>query len=73
MSAVTWAVARRSLVLIPRLPSTFVPSMVMPIFFTIVFSEGFSGLANLPGFPARETVDWFVPMSAITGRSPSRP
>ncbi|HEX9890886.1 MAG TPA: ABC transporter permease [Actinomycetota bacterium] len=67
MSAVTWAVARRSLVLIPRLPSTFVPSMVMPIFFTIVFSEGFRGLANLPGFPARETVDWFVPMSAIMG------
>lgn len=67
MSRVTWAVAGRSLLLIPRLPSTFVPSMVMPVFFTIVFSEGFSGLANLPGFPAADTVDWFVPMSAIMG------
>lgn len=64
---VALAVARRSLLLIPRLPSTFVPSMLMPVFLTIVFSEAFAGIALLPGFPARDTVDWFIPMTAMMG------
>jgi ABC-2 type transport system permease protein len=66
---VTWGVAARSLRLIPRLPSTFVPSLVMPIMFVIVFSGAFAGLVNLPGFPAPEMVDWFVPVAAIMGCS----
>ena len=41
--------------------------MVMPVFFTIVFSEAFSGIVNLPGFPAADTVDWFLPTAAIMG------
>jgi ABC-2 type transport system permease protein len=68
-SRVTWNVAARSLLLIPRLPSTFVPSLVMPLFFVIVFSFGFSGLANLPGFPAAEAIDFFLPLAAIMGAS----
>jgi ABC-2 type transport system permease protein len=63
------AVARRSLLLIPRLPSTFVPSLVMPIFFTIVFSEGFSGISRLPQFPTDDTINWFVPTAALMGSS----
>ena len=63
------AVAARSLLLIPRLPSTFVPSLVMPIFFTIVFSEGFSGISSLPGFPTDDTINWFVPTAALMGSS----
>jgi ABC-2 type transport system permease protein len=66
---VTGAVARRSLLLIPRLPSTFIPSLVMPIFFTIVFSEGFSGISRLPGFPTDDTINWFVPTAALMGSS----
>jgi ABC-2 type transport system permease protein len=65
--SVALAVAGRSLLLIPRLPSTFVPSMVMPIFFTIVFSQAFAGIALLPGFPAEDTIDWFTPMAATMG------
>ncbi|MGH2712228.1 MAG: ABC transporter permease [Actinomycetota bacterium] len=63
------AIAGRSLLLIPRLPSTFVPSLVMPIFFTIVFSEGFSGISRLPGFPTNDTINWFVPTAALMGSS----
>lgn len=63
----TLAITGRSLKLIPRLPSTFIPSLVMPVFLTIVFSGGFSGISNLPGFPARETIDWFVPMATLMG------
>lgn len=62
-------VAGRSLRLIPRLPSTFVPSLVMPLFFVIVFPGAFAGLANLPGFPTDDMVNWFVPVAAVMGSS----
>src|SRR5688572_6790673 len=55
------------MMLIPRVPSTFVPSLVMPIFLTISFSGQFSGLTQLPGFPAAKIIDWFIPMTLIQG------
>ncbi len=64
---VAWSIAQRSLLLIPRIPSTFVPSLVMPVFLTIAFAGAFSGLVLLPGFPADKAIDWFVPMTAIQG------
>lgn len=63
----TWAIAARSLKLIPRLPSTFIPSLVMPVFLTIAFSGQFSGVTNLSGFPAEKMIDWIVPMTIIQG------
>lgn len=66
-AAVTWGVAERSLKLIPRVPSTFIPSLVMPVFFTLAFSGPFAALVNLPGFPAQEILDWVVPFTALQG------
>jgi ABC-2 type transport system permease protein len=60
-------IAGRSLKLIPRLPSTFVPSLLMPLFLTISFAGAFSGLVLIPGFPADKTIDWFVPMTTLQG------
>ena len=65
--AVTRAIAKRSLVLIPRIPSTFAPSVVMPLFLTISFAGAFSGLILLPGFPAESALDWFFPMTTVQG------
>ena len=65
--AVTWAIARRSLILIPRIPSTFVPSLIMPVFLTISFAGAFAGIVLLPGFPADKAIDWFIPMTTIQG------
>jgi ABC-2 type transport system permease protein len=67
MSSVAWAITGRSLKLIPRLPATFIPSLVMPVFLTLAFSGQFSGLVNLPGFPAEKIIDWFIPMTTIQG------
>ncbi|MGH2730948.1 MAG: ABC transporter permease [Actinomycetota bacterium] len=67
MSSVAWAITGRSLKLIPRLPATFLPSLVMPVFLTLAFSGQFSGLVNLPGFPADKIIDWFIPMTTIQG------
>ena len=66
-TAVTWGLAKRSLILIPRMPSTFFPSLIMPIFLTISFAGAFSGIVNLPGFPAETALSWFIPMTTIQG------
>ena len=64
---VALGIAGRSLRLIPRLPSTFIPSLVMPIFLTISFAGAFSGLVLIPGFPADKILDWFIPMTTVQG------
>lgn len=65
--AITWAVAKRSLMLIPRTPSTFFPSLIMPVFLTISFAGAFSGIVEIPGFPAETSLAWFIPMTTIQG------
>lgn len=64
---VVWAIVERSLKLIPRVPSTFLPSLIMPVFLMIAFAGAFSGLVLLPGFPAEKSIDWFLPMSTLQG------
>lgn len=64
---IAWAIAERSLKLIPRLPSTFIPSLIMPLFLTVAFAGAFSGLVELPGFPADKALDWFLPMATLQG------
>lgn len=66
-AAVIWSIAGRSLKLIPRVPSTFIPSLVMPVFLTIAFAGPFSNLVRLPGFPADKIIDWVAPMTALQG------
>ncbi len=64
---IAWGITQRSLLLIPRLPSTFVPSLVMPVFLVISFAGQFAALVLLPGFPAETAIDWFIPMTTIQG------
>jgi ABC-type multidrug transport system permease subunit len=64
---VAWSLAGRSLVLIPRVPATFIPSIIFPIFSVVAFSGAFSALVNLPGFPVPKIIDWMLPMSIVQG------
>ena len=64
---VTWGITQRSLMLIPRYPSTFIPSLVMPLFFLVAFAGAFSAFVQLPGFPADQMLDWVLPMSTLQG------
>ena len=64
---VAGALAARSLVLIPRVPSTFIPSLIFPIFSVVAFSGAFSAIALLPGFPVPKIIDWMLPMSIVQG------
>jgi ABC-2 type transport system permease protein len=64
---VTWEIAKRSLTLIARLPSTIVPSLVMPVILTVAFTGAFSGLVLLKGHPADKAIDWFLPLYTMQG------
>jgi len=64
---VTWGITARSLMLIPRFPSTFFPSLIMPLFFLVAFAGAFSAFVDLPGFPADSMLDWVLPMSTLQG------
>lgn len=59
--------AGRSIRLIPRVPSTFVPSLVFPIFITISFSGAFDAVTRLPGFPTDKMINWVLPMAIVQG------
>lgn len=63
----SWNIATRSIKLIPRVPSTFFPSLIMPLVLVIAFGGQFAGLALLPGFPTDQILNWFVPMATIQG------
>jgi ABC-2 type transport system permease protein len=65
--AVAAKLAWRSISLIPRSPATFIPSLIFPIFSVVAFSGAFSGIARVPGFPAKTMVDWILPMSVVQG------
>lgn len=62
-------IARRSLILITRLPSAFIPSIIFPIFLIVAFSGAFNGIVDLPGFPTDRILNWFVPLSIIQAAS----
>jgi len=64
-AALTRGIAERSVRLIPRVPSTFIPSLVMPVFLTVAFSGPFGSLVELPGFPADHILDWVIPFTTL--------
>ncbi len=64
---VAWALARRSLVTVLRVPAAAVPLVAMPMFFVVAFSGSFSRLADLPSFPTDNALDWFVPFAIVQG------
>jgi ABC-2 type transport system permease protein len=64
----TWPVvaqlARRSIVLVTRLPSAFIPSVIFPIFLIISFSGSFNGLSRVA---FNNAMSWYAPLAFIQG------
>jgi ABC-2 type transport system permease protein len=63
----SWSIARRGLRAIGRMPSAFVPAMLMPIFQTIAFSGTFFAITKIPGFPTDRSVNWYLPLACLMG------
>ena len=59
--------ARRSLVNITRLPSAFLPSILMPVIQAIAFSGTFFAITQVPGFPTDRSINWFLPLAVMMG------
>jgi len=58
---------RRNIVNITRLPSAFIPSIMMPIVQAIAFSGTFFAIIQIPGFPTDRSINWFLPLAVIMG------
>jgi len=63
------SLSMRSLRNIRRLPSAFVPALVMPMFTMIAFSGTFFAVTQLPGFPTDKSTNWYMPVGILFGSS----
>ncbi len=57
----------RSLRNIRRLPSAFLPALMMPVFQAIAFSGTFFAITRVPGFPTDRSINWFLPLAVMMG------
>ena len=56
--------ARRSIILVTRLPSAFIPSVVFPVFLILAFSGSFNGLSQVAFDNA---MSWYATLAVIQG------
>jgi ABC-2 type transport system permease protein len=61
--------ALRSLRNIRRLPSAFIPALLMPVVQVISFSGTYAGVTDIPGFPTDRSINWYLPLAVTMGAS----
>ncbi len=66
-AAVASHLARRSILMVTRVPSAFLPSLIMPVFFIVAFTGVYASIVLVPGFPTDNIDSWFVPLAAVQG------
>jgi ABC-2 type transport system permease protein len=59
--------AARNLLLVRRVPSVFIPSLVMPLFILISTAGAFRGIGALPDFEGESYLAFTLPMAATMG------
>lgn len=62
-------IALRSLRNIRRLPSAFLPALLMPVIQAVAFSGTFYAITQIPGFPTDRSINWFLPLAVLMGSS----
>ncbi len=65
--AVSFGLAGRNLLLVRRVPSVFIPSLVMPLFILIATAGAFHGIGALPQFAGASYLAFTIPMAATMG------
>jgi len=65
--AVSLGLAGRNLLLVRRVPSVFIPSLVMPLFILIATAGAFHGIGALPQFAGESYLAFTIPMAAVMG------
>jgi ABC-2 type transport system permease protein len=64
---VSVGLAWRSLILVRRTPSVFLPALIMPLFILITTSGAFHGISLLPAFDGRSYLAFTVPLATVMG------
>ena len=65
--AVSLGLAGRNLLLVRRVPSVFIPSLVMPLFILVATSGAFRAISLLPAFRGVDYLAFTLPMAATMG------
>lgn len=65
--ATSLGLAGRNLLLVRRVPSVFIPSLVMPLFILIATAGAFHGIGALPDFEGASYLAFTLPMAATMG------
>jgi ABC-2 type transport system permease protein len=65
--AVSLGLAWRSLILVRRMPSVFLPSLIMPLFILIATAGAFRGISLLPQFAGASYLAFTIPLATIMG------
>jgi ABC-2 type transport system permease protein len=64
---VSLGLAWRSLILVRRMPSVFLPSLIMPLFILIATAGAFRGISALPQFEGASYLRFTLPLAIIMG------
>lgn len=64
---VSRGLAWRSLILVRRMPSVFLPALIMPLFILISTSGAFRGISLLPAFEGHSYLRFVIPLATIMG------
>ncbi|HVG99602.1 MAG TPA: ABC transporter permease [Miltoncostaeaceae bacterium] len=64
---VSGGLAWRSLILVRRMPSVFLPSLVMPLFILVATSGAFRGIGLLPAFGGASYLAFTIPLALVMG------
>ena len=65
--SVSLGLAGRNLLLVRRVPSVFIPSLVMPLFILIATAGAFHGIGALPQFAGESYLAFTIPMAIVMG------
>ena len=64
---VSLGLAWRSLILVRRMPSVFLPSLIMPLFILIATAGAFRGISQLPQFEGASYLRFTIPLATVMG------
>lgn len=64
---VSGGLAWRSLILVRRMPSVFLPSLIMPLFILIATAGAFRGISLLPAFEGASYLAFTIPLATVMG------
>ncbi|MCY1691564.1 ABC transporter permease [Exiguobacterium sp. SL14] len=63
----TWFLMRRSLLVTLRNPFSFIPNLIISVFFLLVYTSGLSSISNLPQFDGVDYLNFILPVSIVSG------